>query len=584
MFSRGFTRAVRLFSSCGCLFLICQIIVPQIAASAQTNQSEKVERSLAVPPNVKVTLADAQSISVEGWDKNEISIEAETTTHKIAESNIKIDSTKDKVGILCLPSDPGQYFLIKLHMPTKSTLQIETDKEKIEVKEPNGRVSFALSVNRIEVTAPPAARLDLTNIRSATKFISVSDLQTVGESVGYRVIGNGPPYIKFASMQVAITINRPAPTSVTIRSAGLQPRQLTIAAQMIAHRNSMMSAALRKSEPRLQSEYKEASINLSSKSNNENEDVKLQTRLVNLSLGVTDRQGRAVPNLKQEDFSVYEDGVLQSITHFSPEQTPFNLVLLLDMSGSTRNKRDLIKEAALHFIDQINPQDKVAVVVFTTDVIVLSHLTQDRDDIRDAIGSLVLPTGGTSFYDALGYSLVEELRKSKGQRNAIVVLTDGEDNAIAGELARERMQTSGGKPLPPLLMGSFLSFDELLDGVKEADAMIYPIHLDTSADQAAGAPPIQWRQAANSQAELSGIAKDQLQQLADASGGRVFNADKIEDLKGIYEQVAAELRTVYSVAYAPTNQTFDGRFRRIVVKINQPPDSVARTRKGYYAR
>src|SRR5215475_8529057 len=105
MFSRGFTRAVGHLFSSGCLFLICQVIVAQLPGSGQTDQNQKVERSLAVPPNVKVTLADAQSISVEGWDKNEISIEAETTTRKIAEANIKIDTTKDKVGIHCLPSD-----------------------------------------------------------------------------------------------------------------------------------------------------------------------------------------------------------------------------------------------------------------------------------------------------------------------------------------------------------------------------------------------------------------------------------------------------------------------------------------------
>src|SRR6185369_4671075 len=191
-----------------------------------------------------------------------------------------------------------------------------------------------------------------------------------------------------------------------------------------------------------------------------------------------------IPGLTKDDFSVYEDDVQQSISHFSPEQMPFNLVLLLDMSGSVAGQKGLITDAALHFINVVSPQDRVAVITFTDDVVVVSHLTQNRDSLRDSIKHLVFPVGGTAFYDALGYTLTEELRPVRGQRNAVVILSDGEDNALMASISAQTRdeKSKANNPLlfppPPLLHGSFLQFDDLMTGVRESDALIYPIHLD----------------------------------------------------------------------------------------------------------
>src|SRR5262249_41644074 len=129
--------------------------------------------------------------------------------------------------------------------------------------------------------------------------------------------------------------------------------------------------------------------------------LKLETHLINLNVSATDRVGRAISGLKREDFSVYEDGVPQQLSFFAPEQSPFNLVLLIDTSGSMKDEIDLIKNTALHFLDVIFPQDSVAVITFSTDVVVVSQLTKDRDDLRDSIDLMTTPVGGTAFYDAL---------------------------------------------------------------------------------------------------------------------------------------------------------------------------------------
>jgi len=312
--------------------------------------------------------------------------------------------------------------------------------------------------------------------------------------------------------------------------------------------------------------------------------VKLETHLVNLNVSATDKDGKAVADLKQEDFSIYEDGVLQRISFFSPERSPFNLVLLIDLSGSMKDEIELIKETAIHFLDVISAQDSVAVVTFTTDVTVVSQLTRDREDLRESINWMLAPAGGTSFYDALGFALVEPLRKVKGQRNAVIAITDGEDSTLQ---ASHLQKLRPGGFLGPV-SGSFLTFDELLDGATESDALIYPIHLNPTPPQVivqSNGNPLPRIQSPvlQIQSELTQSATKQLRSLADASGGRFYHASRIEDLKGVFEQVAAELRTVYSMAYTPTNQKYDGSFRKIRVQASSA-DVAVRTRPGYYGR
>jgi VWFA-related protein len=366
-------------------------------------------------------------------------------------------------------------------------------------------------------------------------------------------------------------------------------RQSPIAARTIAGQSGLMGKALRKSHPELLSSRAANGASIPNVKASEEGALKLETYLVNLNVSVTDRDGRAISGLKQNEVSVYEDNVLQDIAFFSPEKAPFNLVLLLDLSGSVREKIDLIKEAALHFLDIINPQDKVAVFTFTTDVQTVSSLTDDREKLRDRIRNLQLPAGGTAFYDALGYVLVEELRRVKGQRNAIITITDGQDNALlpsphppaVQQLIQQQMVAAGLNSTPPH-MGSYLTFEQLLDGVLEADTLIYPIYLMQDAflggamNAAGGNPLILNRQ-------LVQKCEWQLQGLADASGGKLFAAAKIEDLKDAYEQVAAELRTIYSVAFNPKNTYFDGNFRHLRVKVNKS-NAAVRTRQGYYAQ
>lgn len=289
------------------------------------------------------------------------------------------------------------------------------------------------------------------------------------------------------------------------------------------------------------------------------EAIVLKAALVNLNVSVTNRSGVALANLRKEDFEVAENSEPQKIEFFQPTTAPFNLVLALDLSGSIKDKLDVVKSAALRFVEVLGPQDKVAVVTFTDEIRVVSQLTNDREELKRRIKAVDRSQGGTAFYEALWFSLMDTLRGTRGQRNAIVVMTDGVDSSL------DRYNP----------MQSRVSFNQLARRLEESDVIVFPIYLDTEYQEVF--------ERGNSSSEAYAVARDQLERIGELTGGQIFKAEKVGDLSGVYKQVAAAIRTVYSVGYYPTNPERDGTFRRVRVGVNRA-DAAVRTRKGYYAK
>ena len=316
----------------------------------------------------------------------------------------------------------------------------------------------------------------------------------------------------------------------------------------------------------------------------DDETIKIKSDLVLLNIGVADPKGRPVLDLSQNDFVVYEDGVRQTIQSFEPTEAPFSLVLLLDMSGSTLNFRTTLKQAATRFIDALGPDDRIAVVTFhapkkkghTEDKIeTLAPFTTDRRKVYQAI-SLAEGAGETNFYKALQYAL-KELDKEGKRRKAVVVLTDGVDT----ELDRaDRIQTASAttnadaiaavKPEASPVLNSVLNLADRL-GVT-----IYPMALPSG-------DPKNFEPLSPPQAAKYAAARARLEVLANRTGGQLHDVYHLEDMGRIYAQVAAEMRTLYTIAYQSSGNKRDGKWRAINVAVNRP-DTVARTRPGYYAK
>jgi Ca-activated chloride channel homolog len=303
----------------------------------------------------------------------------------------------------------------------------------------------------------------------------------------------------------------------------------------------------------------------------------VNTNLVILNVGVADHKGQPVTDLSPRDFAVYEDGVKQSIVSFEPVNSPFSLVLLLDVSGSTINFRPTLKQSALRFIDALGPDDRVEVVAFNEKVQTLQSFTTDRRKIAFAITERTGGKGETNLYQALNYSL-GQLSKEGKRRKAIVVLTDGLDTEMS-KLDREATAQSStpDEAVRTVKPDNAAALRSVLDAADRQGVTIYPLALP-SADPK-GLLPLTPQQAA-----VYSAARARMQTLADRTGGRMHEIHRLEDMGRLYAEVAADMRTLYSIAYQSSNaRQHDGKWRAINIEVSRA-DTIARSRPGYYAR
>ncbi len=290
------------------------------------------------------------------------------------------------------------------------------------------------------------------------------------------------------------------------------------------------------------------------------ETIRVDSDLVDLKVSVVRlNPSIPIPSLQQKDFVVLEDGEPQDIVFFSGEDTPFDLVLLLDLSGSTSDKIKLIRDSTRRFIEFTRPSDRIAVYTFSDVILMVSLLTSDRPSLKKALKGIEKPIGGTNFWDSLFYVTTSAFPQQKDlRRRAVVVMTDGVDNALPDVFGE----------------GSRTTFEELLDKVSSSDTIVFPIYLDTEKQSTK-------RNRIPDSAYAT--ARSQLAQLAEICGTKLYRANKLTDLDLVYEQVIKDLSMVYSLGYKPKNQLRDGRWRSVVVQLVGYPDLLARARRGYFA-
>jgi len=309
--------------------------------------------------------------------------------------------------------------------------------------------------------------------------------------------------------------------------------------------------------------------------------VRVDTSLVQLNVGVADRQGHAITNLTANDFAVYEDDVRQKIVSFEATDAPFSLVLLLDMSASTQNFRTSLKQAALRFIDALAPEDRVAVIAFNGRVKTITDFTLDRRKIVDAIrygdDRLGSTKGETQLYKALRYSL-SQFNGEGRRRKAIVVLTDGLDTEMRNEdRAATAHAETDAEAIAAVKPNQSAALNSVLNDADHLGVTVYPLALPSGDPRHLPFPD-------PTITAIYTSARTRLQTLADRTGGHLSEINHLEDLGRLYAEVAAELRTLYSIRYQSSNaRGRNGNWRTIRIDVTQP-ELIARTRPGYFAR
>src|SRR5215467_9687672 len=267
----------------------------------------------------------------------------------------------------------------------------------------------------------------------------------------------------------------------------------------------------------------------------------VNVELVQLPVSVLDKKGMPIRGLSQEDFSVYENKIRQDISLFKQEDIPLSVGLVVDASSSMYKKRDRLNLAAMTFVQESNPQDETSVISFADGVNLEQEFTANPDDLRYALNR-IQSIGKTALYDAI-YLAAQHLKdEAFHDKRVLLVMTDGDDNQ------------------------SKLKLKQILALLRESQIIVYTVGLLSVEDEGGG-----------------GFA---LKQIAEAGGGAAFFPRNARDVEEVCRRIARDLRNQYTIGYRPSNETMDGSWRNIQVRVN-PPKTIAkftvRAKKGYYA-
>jgi Ca-activated chloride channel homolog len=311
--------------------------------------------------------------------------------------------------------------------------------------------------------------------------------------------------------------------------------------------------------------------------------LKVDVPYVSVDVMVQDAGGKMINDLSANAFSVYENGIRQEVVHFLPVSTPYNILLLFDRSGSTQDKWLLMQRAVAGFITSLRPQDRIQIATFDYEVETQLPWTSDR---RKALG--ILPQliranriGGTDFYRSVEQTLRHEFKKMDGRR-ALVVLTDGRDTSLYKDAVNRNRLVEPKNDRP---------YQRLVKLARTQRIPIYFVAFNTDKNfqpNLIGGDEYRSLRVIFPNSSLPDqyltAVRARMEEVAETSGARVLFPDRLEDIVPLYQQIANELGTSYTLGYISSNGATDGSFRRIEVYATEADVRLTQSRSGYYAK
>ena len=516
-----------------------------------------------LPPGGEITITNARgSVRVEVWGERHVTIAATVRGEKPRRQPVSISRTEQRLTVSVGPREVGMLTRVDLvvKIPERARASVLSETGAVVVRGLPAELSVESVHGDIRAEFPASASADIT-AESAIKGVVSTPPLPAGASDGGKVLrarlGAGERSVRLVSRRGAITLasyteprdaaaqgDPPATIEETGgRSGPGGAKPVLIGAERTGAGAGTPSAPFTGPE-----EVDEDDV------------VRVDTELVTLNVSVIDRgTNRGLRGLAENEFKLFEDGSEQRLAHFESANAPFNLILLIDVSFSTQEKISLIREAALHFVSAARPADRIGVITFAKNPVVVSPLTDDREALRRRITEGIQPRGSTKVYDSLAFAMDEVLKDSKSRRNAIILMSDGLDSTLPNVTGE----------------GSLTSYEEIVRRVREFDGVLYTLWVNTETEYSSLSQY-------DVQPETFDLAHDQMEGLSEAGGGVFYEVDRLEDLAGAYERVVADLGTVYSLSYRPTNKLRDGKWRAIRVLVARP-NAVARGKRGYYA-
>lgn len=518
-------------------FALLPLSVSAGALQSETSQGIRIEFVAGSHLRIENQFGD---VDAEVWKENYVTVSATVEGSKpLARSPVVIENRKQllSISIVRRPTDPAVVIRLTVKIPESAHAEIVTGKHSISLRGTPSSASLRSIGGDVTVGFSESPNADIL-ARSVTGSVAstLPDFHTSNGHVLQARLGAGAQTLRVNTQTGAISLALIAgPAAISKPGPEESPQEPP---RKPAGTPAPVSDA---------QEIGEGDI------------IRVDSQLVTLNLSVVDRNtSRGLVGLAQSDFRLFENGSEEKILQFESSSAPFDLMLLIDLSGSTRDVVSLIRAAALRFINAARPFDRIGIITFAGRPTLVSSLTLDRQALRQRVNAIDTEAGDTKLYDATDFALTQLLQDTKNKRRtAVVLMSDGLDGNIPG------VQGDGSK----------LSYNDLVNRVREFDGVLYSLWLNTEYEALS---PL------DTQPEAFDAGHDRMKEIADAGGGAFYEVERLEDLAGAYERVVADLGTVYSLAYRPSDKTRDGKWRAIRVTVNRP-NALARGKHGYYA-
>jgi VWFA-related protein len=534
-----------MFSSLKRVFIVAlYFALLPLSVSAQALQSEP-------PQGVRIEFVTGSHVRIENqfgdidaevWKENYLTVSATVEGSKpLARSPVVIENRKQllAISIVRRPTDPAVIIKLAVKIPETAHAEIVTGKHAILLRGTSSSTSVRSGGGDIRVEYVGSPNADIF-ARSVTGSVAstLPEFHTSNGHVLQARLGSGAQTLRVNTQSGAISLAQIAEAKALLRP--------------LVNEDELGSETPRKAAGT-------PAPALDTQEINEGDIIRVDSQLVALNMSVIDRNtSRGLVGLTQSDFRLFENGSEQQILQFESSSAPFDLMLLIDLSGSTRDVVSLIRAAALRFINAARPFDRIGVITFAGRPTLVSPATLDRQALRQRVNAIDTEVGDTKLYDATDFALIQLLQETKNKRRtAVVLMSDGLDGSIPG------VQGDGSK----------LSYADLMNRIREFDGVLYTLWLNTEYEALS---PL------DTQPEAFDAGYDRMKEMADLGGGVFYEVERLEDLAGAYERVVADLGTVYSLAYRPSDKTRDGKWRTIRASVNRP-NAVARGKRGYYA-
>lgn len=529
---------------------------------AQSYQSE-----LDTPDKVSLFVKSRNGrVSVIASDdqQSKVLIQANSTGLPVEAGDVQTTAKGNSISITVRERREQDRIDLIIRIPSRSKVKVESEAGAVDVVGSVEAAAVSTNTGTIHADVPlDAVKFDFRWDASRPRYLSDVQLPDVKEKRGGVFAISGHLGEKKAKKEERVQLAFQTQRGVVLLNvdpsmapSDLRERPLTEAARAIVRSgDSELVDAIRKVSPKMFGDYaktlpppvKEPSLVTRRPPGQIVSAV--SPLLMRFNASVTDRNGRAIGDMKPSDFTVFENGVERRVTDVVPATEPFNLVLLLDVSGSVEERMDFIRKAARDFLKTASRQDRISIISFRDDIQVISDFTTDRALLSRKLDEIDAG-GATALYDALAYVLADVLKPLRGERTAIVILSDGDDNK------------------------SFVPFPALEEAIIESGALIYPLYVPSGLipESSVPKPEITIDPLRTRYLTLTTRAEEEGKKLAGVSGGVYYPIHRLEDLQRAYDDVVVQLRTAYTITYASNSEPSSGR--RVRVRTNRDGASV----------